>query len=199
VSVASHHIPFDRLVDLAEGRLSPDEQARVRAHTSACSRCAPQLAWLERVIRLMRTSDYEDPPPGLADDIAREFDAYSATAPASLRERITAVLQFDSAQLPFAMGRRSGSSVERQLLFSAGRLDLEVRIRQADSQWEVSGQVLNVDVQGLVELRSPSGEVRAELNEMGEFLLTPVPAGRYSLVLRLAIEEIEIPDLTIGA
>jgi len=197
VSVGSRHIPFDRLVDLAEGRLSPDEQMRVQAHASTCSRCAPQLAWLERVIGLMRNSDYEEPPPGLAGEIAREFDAYSTPMP-TLRERITAVLQFDSAQLPFAMGRRSGSSVERQLLFSTGTLDVEVRITQANTHWEVSGQVLNADVQGLAELHGPSGDIRADLNEVGEFLLTPVPRGKYALVLQLTATVIAIPGISIG-
>jgi hypothetical protein len=145
----------------------------------------------------MRNSDYEEPPPGLAGDIARGFDAYSAPAP-SLRERITAVLQFDSAQLPFATGRRSGSSVVRQLLFSTGTIDVEVRITQANSDWEVTGQVLNADVQGLAELQGPGGDIRADLNEVGEFLLSPVPPGKYALVLQLTTTAIAIPGLSIG-
>jgi hypothetical protein len=199
VSSESRHIPFDQLADLAEGRLTPDEQTRLQAHTAICPRCAPQLAWLDRVIGLMRASDYEEPPGNLAGDIASEFDAYIPPATLSLRERIKAVLRFDSALLPLAVGRRSGSSPERQLLFRAETLDLEVRITPADSAWEISGQVLNADVDGLAELHGPAGEARASLNEMGEFLLTPVLAGKYALILRLTTAEIEIPELEIGA
>ena len=100
-------------------------------------------------------------------------------------QRIMAVLRFDSAQLPLSVGRRSGSSAEQQLLFTAETLDLEVRITQSGSLWEVSGQVLNADARGLAELQGPAGEVRATLNEVGEFLLTPVPPGQYVLILQL--------------
>ena len=84
------------------------------------------------------------------------------------------------------------------MLFSTGTLDVEVRITQANAYWEVSGQVVNADVQGLAELQGLDGEVRAELNEVGEFLLTPVPPGKYSLVLQLATTVIAIPGLSIG-
>ena len=198
MSVGSRHILFDRLIDLVEGRLSPDEQIQMRAHTSACSRCATQLAWLERVIGLIRTNDYEEPPARVAADISRVFGSYSPSASSSLRQRIMAVLRFDSAQLPLSVGRRSGSSTERQLLFTAETLDMEVRITQSGSLWEVSGQVLNADARGLAELQGPAGEVRATLNEVGEFLLTPVPPGRYALILQLTTVEIEIAGLAIG-
>jgi len=198
VSVGSRHILFDRLIDLVEGRLSPDEQIQMQAHTSACSRCATQLAWLERVIGLIRTNDYEEPPARVAAEISRVFGSYSPSASSSLRQRIMAVLRFDSAQLPLSVGRRSGSSTERQLLFTAETLDMEVRITQSGSLWEVSGQVLNADTRGLAELQGPAVEVRATLNEVGEFLLTPVPPGRYALILQLTTVEIEIAGLAIG-
>ena len=197
--VGSHHIPFNRLIDLAEGHLAPGEQTQMQAHTSACSRCAAQLAWLERVIGLMRTNDYEEPPDHVAADISRVFGSYNPSPSSSLRQHILAVLHFDSAQLPLSVGRRSGSSTDRQLLFTAETLDLEVQITQSGSVWEVSGQVLNADARGLAELHGSAGDVRSTLNEAGEFLLTPVPPGRYALILHLTAAEIEIPGLKIGA
>ena len=199
MSVGSRHISFDRLVDLVEGQLPPDERTQMQAHTSACSRCTTQLAWLERVIGLMRTNDYEEPPDHVAADISRLFSSYNPSPSSSLRQRILAVLRFDSAQLPVSVGRRSGSSTDRQLLFTAETLDLEVQFTQSGSLWEVSGQVLNADARGLAELRGPAGTVRVTLNEVGEFLLTPVPPGRYTLILQLTTGEIEIAELAIGA
>jgi len=198
VSVGSRHIPFERLIDLVDGRLSPDEQRQTRTHTAACARCATQLAWLERVIGLIRANDYEEPPARVAVDISRVFGSYSPSASSSLRKRIMAVLRFDSAQLPLSVGRRSGSSAEQQLVFTADSLDLEVRVTPSGTLWEVSGQVLNADARGLAELQGPAGEVRATLNEVGEFLLTPVPPGQYALILQLATVEIEIAGLAIG-
>jgi anti-sigma factor RsiW len=199
MSIGFHHIPFDRLVDLVEGRLSPDEQTQVQAHTSACSRCATQLAWLERVIGLMRTNDYEEPPAQVAANISRAFGSYSPPPSSPLRQRIIPILRFDSARSLLSAGRRSGTSSERQLLFTAETLDLEVRVTQSGSLWEVSGQVLNADARGLAELQGSTGEVRATLNEVGEFLLPPVPPGRYTLILQLTAVEIEIAELEIGA
>ena len=199
MSIMSRHIPFDRLADLAEGRLSPDEQEAVHAHAANCSRCAPQLKWLEHVIGLMRTGDFEDPPAHLADRVNHAFTTYGPPPRASLRDRIRAVLNFDSALQPALLGRRSVSSADRQLLFTAGSLDLELRIAREDELWEISGQILNADVQGTAELRGEAGIVRALVNEIGEFLLAPVPAGTYTLILLLTTEEVEIPDIQIGA
>jgi anti-sigma factor RsiW len=199
VSVESRHIRFDRLIDLVEGRLSPDEQTQMQAHTAACPRCATQLAWLERVVGLIRANDYEEPPDRVAADISRVFAAYNPSASSSLRQRIRAVLHFDSAQLPLSISRRSGSSAEQQLLFTAGSLDLEVRITPSGALWEVSGQMLNADAHGLAELQGSADEVRSTLNEEGEFLLPPVPPGQYTLILQLATVEIEIARLAIGA
>jgi hypothetical protein len=199
VSVASRHIPFDQLIDLVEGRLSPDQQTDMQAHTSACSHCASQLAWLKRVIGLMRASEYEEPPARVAADISRVFSFYSRSPASSLRQRVIAVLRSDSAQSPLSLGRRSGSSTDRQLLYTAETLDLEVQIRQSGSLWEVFGQVLNADEHGLAELHGPAGKLQATLNEAGEFLLAPAPAGRYALILQLTAAEIEIPGLEIGA
>jgi hypothetical protein len=199
VSLTFRHIPFDQLVDLAEGRLSPAEQTRLQVHASTCSRCAPQLAWLVRVIGLMRTSDYEEPPPELLSRVVQTFDAYRPPAGSSVRERIRAVLQFDSTQMPLAPGRRSASTTDRQLLFTAGSTELELRIMQSNTLWEVSGQVLNADAQGLARLESTADEVQAELNRIGEFVLPPVPSGRYILILQLETTDLEIPGLVLGA
>jgi hypothetical protein len=200
VSFGSRHISFNQLIDLAEGRMAPDLQGQARTHTAACSHCASQLAWLERVMGIMRANDYEEPPDRVAAGITRAFESYRPAA-ASLRRRVMAVLHFDSAQLPMSVGRRAGISTERQLLFSAAALDLEVRITPAGALWEVSGQVLNADARGLVELQGPAGAAQASLNEAGEFLLPLLPPGQYSLLLQLTTAEAEIviDGLAIGA
>jgi hypothetical protein len=54
---------FGQLVDLVEGCLTAKEQEHTLAHVFACSVCAGEVAWLERVIGLMRTHDSVEPPP----------------------------------------------------------------------------------------------------------------------------------------
>src|ERR671916_835931 len=103
------HIPFARLADLAEGRLSP-----------------------------------EDAPPALVSGVVRMFRARRAQSEApGLLRRLVAALAFDSSSLTPAFGVRSGQAAPaRQLLFSAGDLDVDLRLAQGSEGWTVSGQVL---------------------------------------------------------
>src|SRR5918993_1424315 len=90
------HIPFARLADLAEGRLSPAEAAEERAHLDGCTRCAGQAAQLGHLAALMRADASEDAPPALVSDVVRMFRARRAgeSEPGLLR-RLVAALTFD--------------------------------------------------------------------------------------------------------
>ena len=199
------HIPFARLADLAEGRLSPEEEAEERAHLAECTSCAGQAAQLGHLAALMRADTSEDAPAALVADVVRMFRARRATAepePGLLR-RLVAALTFDSSNLTPAFGVRSGQAAPaRQLLFSAGDLDVDLRLAQGAEGWTVSGQVLGPCECGEVELVGADGSTaaRAALNELCEFtLLPPTPDGAYALRLRLDGAEVEIPELSLKA
>jgi len=199
------HIPFARLADLAEGRLSPEEAAEERAHLADCTRCAGQAAQLGHLAALMRADTSEDAPAALVADVVRMFRARRATAEAEpgLLRRLVAALTFDSSSLTPAFGVRSGQAAPaRQLLFSAGDLDVDLRLAQGPEGWTVSGQVLGPCTGGEVELVGADGSTaaRAALNELCEFtLLPPTPDGTYALRLRLDGAEVEIPELSLKA
>jgi anti-sigma factor RsiW len=201
VSFPSPHLSFERLTDLVEGRVSANEQAGVHSHLATCPRCAADLAWLKRAIALMRSDDSQDAPPwaiARAVGLFRSRAEQAAPLP-NLRERVLARLRLDSAQRPLALGLRTGQAAARQLLFGAGEHDLDIRLTPAGSAWVVSGQVLGAEASGSVELRGEAIRMRAGLNDLSEFALPPVPAGRYALILRLAEAEIAIADLEVGA
>ncbi len=199
------HIPFARLADLAEGRLSPEEAAEERAHLDACTRCAGQAAQLGHLAALMRADTTEDAPPALVSDVVRMFRARRAaeTPEPGLLRRLVAALSFDSSSLTPAFGVRSGQAAPaRQLLFSAGDLDVDLRLAQGPEGWTVSGQVLGPCKGGEVELVGAEGSTaaRAALNELCEFtLLPPTPDGTYALRLRFDGTEVEIPELNLKA
>src|SRR5215216_4342433 len=124
MSHAEAHVDFDRLVDLAEGRLAQTEVVSTRAHLSTCAICGTQLAWVERVIGLMRedaaTSTFEEPPSHV---VARAQRLLRQVAPANGPEphertrvaRTLANLLFDSSSAPpAAAGVRSLSDAGRQ-------------------------------------------------------------------------------------
>jgi anti-sigma factor RsiW len=198
------HIPFARLADLAEGRLSPEEAAAERAHLDACTSCAGQAAQLGHLAALMRADTTEDAPPALVSGVVRMFRARPAQAaePGLLR-RLVAALAFDSSSQTPAFGVRSGQAAPaRQMLFSAGDLDVDLRLARGAEGWTVSGQVLGPCAGGAVELVGDDGSTaaRASLNELCEFtLLPPTPDGAYALRLRFDQTEVEIPELSLKA
>jgi hypothetical protein len=117
-----------------------------------------------------------------------------------LRDRIRAALHFDSLGLAPAFGVRSGKPGARQLLFSTGTDEIDLRIESAGEEWIVSGQVLGVSaasgraiLQGLLAVRQTT------LNELSEFTLPPVRAGTYRLVLCLADMDVELEEIRIGS
>ncbi len=199
MKIKTQHIPFEKLADLAEHRQSPEESETIRLHLSDCSDCANQLSELERLVTLMRTDVAEDAPPDL---LSRTLNLFRPRVPEdkpSIIERVMAVLSFDSRQLSPAFGVRSGQSVARQLLFSVGEHDLDLRVAPDDGAWVVSGQILGECEDGQVELRGAEVAERAEMNELCEFTLPRVPSGKYSLVINLSNTEIEVPEFELRA
>jgi hypothetical protein len=196
-----NHIPFTTLADMAEGRLGSDERAASSAHLSACSRCADKLKQLERVLGMMRADETEDAPAATVSGAINLFRARAVSPSPSLKERIVAALSFDSLQMSPAYGVRSSSrGTARQLLFSAGAVDLDLRVTESADGWVVLGQVLGREcIGGRIELEGEGGVVQADLNAQCEFTLPRVPTGSYNLRLSLPDLEVEIPQLELRA
>jgi hypothetical protein len=198
----SQHIPFAKLADLAEGSLSASERDASLAHLKACSRCNSQLERVQQVVNLMRNDTLEDAPRDVISQAVNIFQRRETGAKQSVLRRVMAALSFDSASLTPAYGVRSGQTSTRQLLYSTGENDLDLRVTPGDEAWIVSGQVLGQSqcAGGEVHLESMAGKTAAaELNELCEFTLPPVAAGSYTLRLRLSNLEIEIPEFELRA
>jgi anti-sigma factor RsiW len=204
----NHHIPFHQLVDLVEDRLTPGERKQLEKHLAACTRCGNETAQLRRLIELMRSDMSEDAPP---DVIARAIRLYSlrnkpSSALTGSRRHVFIVPRFDSLGLAPAFGVRSGEPGTRQLLLSAVTydtdlrlLEIDLRIESAGQMWIVSGQVLGrTPGDGQAELQSPIGSKVAAFNQQSEFILPPVQAGEYKLILHLANVDLELKDLKLG-
>jgi hypothetical protein len=202
----SIHPPLEQLADLAEGRLDAEREREARAHLSSCRECAGQVATLESVTQLMRSDDSADAPRDVIFGAVRLFDSRRAAAderPGLLR-RLVAALAFDSGSQRPAYGLRSGQpGAARQLLFSAGEgLDLDVRMEEGAGGWLVAGQVLGACEGGRAEAFAEGSDepvAGADLNELCEFALPPLPSGRYALRLTLGGVEIEVSSLDLDA
>lgn len=193
------HLSFAQLADLVEKRLSIEERSTAQEHLNACRSCAEQFAQLEQTIATMRMDMAEDVPSDVSARAINLFRPRTSTRTTlSVARRVLAALSFDSMQLTPQFGVRSGQATARQLLYNADEIDLDVRVEQRGAEWAVTGQVLaRTCGGGKVELASLPVTVQAELNEQCEFTLPAVPAGRYTLRLRLADTEIEVPDLVL--
>ncbi|HVF57884.1 MAG TPA: hypothetical protein VM934_17160 [Pyrinomonadaceae bacterium] len=206
MKIAPHHISFARLADLVEGRLTSGDAAEAQAHISGCRRCSQQATELGRVTQLMRTDTSKDAPRDVLLNAVEMFRArpVAEEKPGFLR-RLVATLSFDSSSLTPAFGVRSGQAAPaRQLLFSTGKMDVDLRLAPGGEGWTVSGQVLGpCPAGGRVEIEGSREAVgaaeSAELNNLCEFILPPVPAGSYTLRLRLDDLEVEIPELDLRA
>ena len=198
MSSNADHISFDRLVDLVEGRVAPRELAEARVHFSACPRCTAKVAWLERVIGLMRTDTADQPPAHVVAAAKRLFQPLAQPAKPAARQQLVATLQFDSSQTPIPLGMRAGAQSERQLLFAVSTYLVDLRLALYGSLWVMSGQLLGTNNGQQIELDGPSGTVRAPLNELSEFMLPPAPPGTYTLRLQLTDLDITIEGLEVG-
>ncbi|HSH79363.1 MAG TPA: zf-HC2 domain-containing protein [Herpetosiphonaceae bacterium] len=199
MNILSRHIPFGGLVDLAEGRLSPDEQARVRAHLATCTRCTAELSRLEQLIDLMRTDDAVGAPPHAIAQAVALIGARRRPERGATARRVLAALRFDSIQPTAGYAVRAEPAAERQLVFAAAAHDIDVHVAPAGAGWAVAGQLLGPPANGQVELRGATGVVSARLNNHMEFQLPAVPSGTYAMTVLLEDVEIAIDDLNVGS
>lgn len=134
-----------------------------------------------------------------AIDVFAARSAAPAPRPAGLRQRLQALLSFDSAGLsPAAAGVRSAGGGTRQVLFSAEGRDIDLRIGPSSAAgWQVSGQILGPDEIGTVELRCGEFQARTAWNELSEFRFDGVPGGTCQLTLHSDDWQLDLPDVQI--
>ena len=190
----STHISVETLANIAEGRATPEAREAAMSHISTCSTCRDTLRRLQQLILMMKSDRATDAP---RDVLSSAINIFSREKRLPLR-RIVALLIFDSRNAGPAFGVRSLTSASRQMLFTAGETDLELRITVQNDECILAGQVIGEGcAQGHVEISGAGGRSEATLNEICEFTLPPVPAGHYSLTVRMLDLQIEIPELEL--
>ena len=119
--------------------------------------------------------------------------------------RLEAVLRLDTGPMLRPMpGLRSSGAATRQLLYSTGAIDIDLRIQPPDSDsgtgWRVQGQLLGPVGSGQALRQCGSWSASSHWNELCEFSFPPVPAGLCVLQLQGADWETEIgPFDLLGA
>jgi len=201
VSLKLSHIPYERLVDWAEGRLAPDQQATVAAHLATCTRCRAEAERVERMVNAMRADDSRDAPPAVLARALQLFRTRAVTPAPSLVQRIVAALRFESTPLTPGFGLRGESAAVRQLIYTAGdsAIDIDLRIEPAADGWQVSGQLLGDDLgPGVARLHGAAFSAEAPIDALSTFALPPAPAAAYTLTLTWPTLAIAVEDLVLG-
>lgn len=201
MSLKLSHIPYERLVDWAEGRLAPDQQATVAAHLATCTRCRAEAERVERMVNAMRADDSRDAPPAVLARALQLFRTRAVTPAPSLVQRIVAALRFESTPLTPAFGLRGESAAARQLIYTAGdsAIDIDLRIEPAADGWQVSGQLLGDDLGlGMARLHGAAFSAEAPIDALSTFTLPPAPAAVYTLTLTWPTLAIAVEELVLG-
>lgn len=201
MSLKLSHIPYERLVDWAEGRLAPDQQAAVAAHLATCTRCRAEAERVERMVNAMRADDSRDAPPAVLARAVQLFRTRAVAPAPSLVQRIVAALRFESTPLTPAFGLRGESAAVRQLIYTAGdsAIDIDLRIEPAADGWQVSGQLLGDDLgPGVARLHGAAFSAEAPIDALSTFALPPAPAAVYTLTLTWPTLAIAVEELVLG-
>lgn len=187
----SRHLSPEQLIAAGEGTLS----AESRLHLATCARCTHEVAKVSRLLNLMATNDLETPP---AQATTAVFAMLPPAAPQpTLLQRLQAVLRMDSGTGSLAFGMRGGQGKSRQLLFSAGPYEIDLRLRPEAQGWVLMGQLLGEAEAGIVRITNGQHTFVSDINMMGEFMFSAVPAGTYTLIVAIEDMELEISNLDL--
>lgn len=198
------HLTYETLVNYLEERLSLEERSAVDAHlASTCEACGRRLALLRKVFE-SANSDRTTPPPASVLKRAIEIPLKNARASQpGTWTRLSAALSFDShLQLSSALTR--GASKERQMLFSAENMDIDLKITPARGSHDLLGQVMGEQAgnvaSAFVSLQSNSGQIlkATETDSLGQFVFREISSGVYDLIFDLETQEIAVHGLEVG-
>lgn len=199
MSLSFSHIPYERLVDLAEGRVPGNQQATLTTHLAACARCRDEATRVERMVAAMRSDTSVDAPPTVIARAVSLFRSRAISPAPSLLQRLVAVLSFESTPLTPALGMRSEGSTERQMIYTADAYDVDLRLTPVTSGWMVAGQILGGgDETGQATLTGEGTTLHAPIFDQASFSFPVAPAGHYALTLTLSADEVIVEDLRVG-
>jgi hypothetical protein len=199
------HLTYENLVNYLEERLSVEERSEADAHLAlACESCGRHLALLRKAFETVK-GDHTTPPP--ASVLKRALDiplTHPRPQQPGTWQRLVAALSFDShLQLSSALTR--GAAKERQMLFNAEQIDIDLKISSGRGSHDLLGQILGElqrgnAVSAFVSLQNNSGQIlrATETDSLGQFAFHEISSGVYDLIFDLQSQEIAVNGLEVG-
>jgi hypothetical protein len=203
---------FEQLVDWLEGRLPTEEAQKIAGQVAAGSAAVQaDVSWLQKFYlarqEMVATNlPSAEPPPDISERLMERFADYAETRRRpSIFQRLIAGLTFDS-HLTAASGVRTAAMREDQRQFvyetDPATIALTVQQRVQDEKLDILGQLLPTGMDEVDLVRISLYQEQTEFDatitdDLGEFTLTALPAGQYTLVLTGDRYEIQIDPLNL--
>jgi hypothetical protein len=173
------HYDDQSLIDYARGTGNDPTTREIQTHLNgSCADCERRLRHWSRMTEFGIRESCNEPPAGAVRVMKAAFREVPVKARQAMRE--VATLVFDSfSQVPLAGVRSSAAAAERQLLYRAGPLmiDMKLQMSTGADRFSLVGQVLSSDDaiamnEVPVHLLSGSSELAStSTNRFGEFRL----------------------------
>jgi hypothetical protein len=197
------HLTYETLLNYLDGHLPAEARSAAEAHLSEpCEACQRRRVLLQTALHTAATDHTASP---VASVLKQAIDiplTHSKNNQTGLLTRLMAALTFDShLQLSSALTR--GAARERQMLFSADQVDIDLQIKPVREGHDLIGQVLTETASGnahaFVSLQKNSGQLlkATEADLKGQFFFRGIPAGVYDLIFDLEHQEVAVMGIEV--
>jgi len=174
------HIEFSTLLAKFEGSLPETEVRLIESHTADCGECRETSNKLQSLFAYIPAKAIDYVPQATT---ARILNIYKRTPDAVHTEKTRwfglEALVFDDWQT--ALNERYAGVDSRQMLFSLGTYDLDMRIDLTGDKCTLTGQIFPEVDSAIVEVLSQDLRASVPVNELGEFTFEPLPQGVYDI------------------
>jgi hypothetical protein len=196
------HVPWRRLVDRRDRRLSPRLAAVADAHlATGCAACAADVRAIEELVAAISAGPL-DAPPRRAESAAVGLYRDTYLAFGAEAERVIGVLILDD--LVAATTLRDAAAEMRRLLWRVGEYEVDASLVSHAGRTDVLAQVVpggddpDARVSGFVALRGERGvRVRAPIAPDGRFTFRALASGVYTIEGRVDSLRFVLPPLHV--
>ncbi|MGB7623461.1 MAG: hypothetical protein WBN92_14005 [Terriglobia bacterium] len=201
------HFMEEVFAQFVAGCLAGKEREAFEAHLEGgCESCEEAIRWYRGLSSMLQRDHEFEPPESSVRGVVDAFRLQKSKT-VDLVCRVAEKL-FDSLTDPLPEGVRQLAASERQVLYQADDMQLDLKIDRSNDERErmIIGQLLprhptppgNLTL-SKVMLREGERVVQSTYtNELGEFILCVVPGGSYNLEILMAnARKILVPNLPL--
>lgn len=197
------HLTYETLLNYLEGHLSAAQKDEADTHLNGpCESCQRRRLLLQNVLRAAAKDETSAPPASVLKQAVDIPLTHPKNTQTGLLTRLIAALTFDShLQLSSALTR--GAARERQMLFSADQVDIDLQIKPMREGHDLIGQVLTAGASGkihaFVSLQGNPGQLlkATETDPKGQFSFRGIPSGLYDLTFDLENQEVAVMGVEV--